>query len=99
MGPAGLFAAQLVPPSDHGERPGEVASSPEDSAQIEVGHGVVGLTPDRFAVGGDDLVELPLSLQGEDEGGVSLGKLGLDLDRLAVGGDGLWLYDRARPPL
>ena len=72
VGPAGLFAAQLVPLSEHGERPGVVALSPEDSAKIEVGHGVVGLESNRFAVGGDDLVQFPLGLQGEDEGGVVL---------------------------
>jgi hypothetical protein len=34
---------------------------------MQVGLGVVGLEPDRFAVGGDGLVQLPLGLQGEDE--------------------------------
>ena len=63
--------------------------SPEDSAKIEVGHGVVGLEPDRLTVGRDGLVQLPLGLQGEDEAGVGLSVVGLEPDRLAVGRDGL----------
>ena len=60
-----------------------------------MGHGVVGLEPDRLTVGRDSLVELTLGLQGEDERGVGLGKFGLELDRLAVGGDGLGLLERS----
>ena len=48
-----------------------------------MGLGVVGLEPDRLAVGGDGLVELPLVAQGVAEVLVGLGVVGLEPDRLA----------------
>ncbi len=54
-----------------------------------MGIGEVGLEPDRRAVFGDGLVELPLVLQGVAEVGVGHGVVGLEPDRLAVLGDGL----------
>ena len=54
-----------------------------------MGLGEVGLEPDRLAVCGDRLVQLPLARQGDAEVGVGLGVVGLEPDRLAVFGDGL----------
>src|SRR5205085_2409391 len=51
--------------------------------------GVVGLKPDRLAVGGNALVPLSLLLQGDTKVAVGPGVVGLKPDRLAVGGDGL----------
>ena len=39
----------------------------QGEAEVVVGRGVVGLEPDRLAVFGDGLVELPLALQGVAE--------------------------------
>ena len=66
------------------------ATSPgsQGVAEVEVGHGVVGLEPDRLAVCGDGLVELPLGTQGDAEVGVGDGVVGLEPDGLAGGGDG-----------
>ena len=89
IAPAGLLAAQFVPLAKHRERPGVIALTPEDQAEVAVGLGVVGLEPDRLAVFGDGLVELPLGLQGDAEVVVGLGVVGLEPDRLAVFGDGL----------
>ena len=63
VAPAELLAGQLVPPSELGERTGVVALIPEDSAEMEVGQGALRLEPDLLAVGGDGLVQLPLSFQ------------------------------------
>ena len=49
-----------------------------------MGLGEVGLEPDRFAVLGDRLVELPLVAQGDAEVGVGVGEVGLEPDRLAA---------------
>ena len=54
-----------------------------------MGLGEVGLEPDRLAVFGDGLVELPLVAQGVAEVVVGLGEVGLEPDRLAAFGDGL----------
>ena len=67
IAPAGPFAAQLVPPAKHRERPGVISLTPKDHAEVAVGLGVVGLEPDRLAVFGDGLVELPLISQGVAE--------------------------------
>ena len=48
-----------------------------------------GLEPDRLAVLGDGLVQLPLAHQGDAEVGVGVGEVGLEPDRLAQGRDGL----------
>ena len=67
-----------------------------------MGLGVVGLEPDRRAVFGDGLVELPLVLQGDAEVVVGLGVVGLEPDRRAVFGDRLVelaLVFRAMPRL
>ena len=87
--PAGLGAAQLVGPSEHGERPGVVALSAKYSAENEVGLGVVGFKSDCLAVGGNGLLQLTLLFQGQNEAGISMRVVGLDPDRLAVGGDRL----------
>ena len=49
---------------------------------------VVGLEPDRFAVFGDRLVQLPLGVQGHAEVVVGRAVVGLEPDRLAAGCDG-----------
>ena len=49
---------------------------------------VVGLEPDRRAVFGDGLVQLPLLAQGDAEVGVGVGVVGLESDRLAARGHG-----------
>ena len=74
-----------------GTSPGPRRSRPglQDDAEVAVGLGVVGLEPDRLAVFGDGLVELPLALQGVAEVVVGLGVVGLEPDRLAVFGDRL----------
>ena len=54
-----------------------------------MGLGVVGLEPDRLAVFGDRLVQLPLVGQGDAEVVVGLGVVGLEPDRLAEFGDRL----------
>ena len=51
--------------------------------------GVVGLEPDRLAVLGDRLVQLPLAARACAEIDVGRGVVGLEPDRLAVLGDGL----------
>ena len=87
----------------HLERPGVIALFPQDLAQVAVGLGVVGLEPDRRAVFGDGLVELPLVSQGDAEVVVGLGEVGLEPDRRAVFGDRLvaafpWAPARATSP-
>ena len=67
-----------------------------------MGHGEVGLEPDRRAVFGVGLGQLPLVAQGDAEVVVGLGVVGLEPDRLAVFGDGLGqlpLGARAMPRL
>ena len=54
-----------------------------------MGVGVVGLEPDRLAVLGDGLVQLPLTSQGGAEVEVGRAVVGPQPDRLAVLGDGL----------
>ena len=54
-----------------------------------MGLGVVGLEPDRRAVFGDRLLQLPLGSQGDAEVGVGLGVVGLEPDRRAEFGDRL----------
>ena len=52
-------------------------------AEVVVGLGVVGLEPDRLAVFGDRLVQLPLFSQGNAEVVVGLGVIGLEAQRVA----------------
>jgi hypothetical protein len=52
-------------------------------AEVGVGLGEVGLEPDRLAVCGDGLGQLPLVVQGGAEVVVSFGVVGLEPDRLA----------------
>ena len=61
----------------------------QGDAEVVVGLGVVGLEPDRRAVFGDRLVQLPLVSQGVAEVVVGLGVVGLEPDRLAEFGDRL----------
>src|SRR5262249_17248845 len=88
--PAGLFAAQVVSVAVLGGGPGEVTLSLEEPAEVEIGHGVIGLEPDRLTLRRDLLAQLPLRLQGTDEAGVGFGVVvGSQPDRLLVEGDGL----------
>ena len=67
-----------------------------------MGLGEVGLEPDRGAVLGDRLLDLPLVVQGDAEVVVGLGDVGLEPDRGAVLGDRLLqlpLVARALPRL
>ena len=67
-----------------------------------MGLGVIGLEPQRFAVLGDRLVQLPLIGQGDAEVGVGLGVIGLEPQCFTVLGDRLVqlpLVVRAMPRL
>jgi hypothetical protein len=59
----------------------------QDGAEVVVGHGIVGLEPDRLAVRGDRLGQLASSSQGEGEVEVNLGIVGPSVDASSADGD------------
>ena len=99
--PVRVLRAQLVTPFELGKCLDEATLLAEHVAKVAMGFGVVGLEPQRLAVLGDRLVQLPLVLQVGAEAVVVFGAVGLEPDRFAELGDRLvqlpWSENRAMP--